>query len=456
MPEKKLSVLLVTENPSTMEYLASCFEPLHFSLTYAKDSITAKKLIKKNDYNLIFSSYHMEHYSGMELLEFVKSKDPSTDVILMSSQGTISTAIEALKKGAHDFLQYPVDTKYFRNYLSNLFQRHKLLDENKRLKEMLKIDSQNDEIVGTSLKIKMIYKLIDEIAPADVTVLLEGESGTGKELVARAIHRRSYRNDMPFIALNCGALPENLIESELFGHEKGAFTGAVQRKKGRIEQAHRGTLFLDEIAELSLTSQVDLLRVFEEQKVTRVGGLEKIDVNVRFIAATNKNLEDFCSQGGFREDLFYRLNVIRMTLPPLRQRKEDIPELASAFLNKFLAKYGKEIKSIDRNTMEALKDYSYPGNVRELKNIIERAVVLSKGDIIKIEDLPEQVRSGRKSDKVKEQKFFGDFLSLKEREKKAIVEAITVTDGNRRKAANLLGVSLRALQYKLKEYNIGL
>ncbi len=454
MPERKLSVLLVTENPSTMKLLASCFAPSDFTVTYASDSLKAKKLIEENDYNLVFSSFNMKNYNGLALLEFTKSKDPVTDVILMSSEGTISTAIESLKKGAHDFLQHPIDTKYFKNYLSNLIQRHTLLDENKRLKEMLKIDSQNDEIVGTSPKIKMIYKMIDEIAPADVTVLLEGESGTGKELVARAIHRRSHRNEMPFVALNCGALPENLIESELFGHQKGAFTGAIQNKKGRIEQANRGTLFLDEIAELSLANQVDLLRVLEEQKVTRIGGLEKIDVDVRFIAATNKNLEVLCREKQFREDLFYRLNVIRITLPPLRQRREDISQLALAFLNKFLIKYSKEIESMDNETMNILKNYSFPGNVRELKNIIERAVVLCKKNVITIEDLPEQIFSRvLGEDERKNKKVLKNFLSLKEREMEAIKEAVNMTDGNRREAANLLGISLRTLQYKLKEYN---
>ncbi|RMF97274.1 MAG: sigma-54-dependent Fis family transcriptional regulator [Candidatus Schekmanbacteria bacterium] len=456
MPEKKISVFLITENLSTINELTPCFDASRFELLCCNDSSRAKTLIDQNHYDIVFTFLNMKGCSGIELLDYIKSNSPFTDVIILSSEATISSATEALKKGAQDFLQYPLDLSYFKSYLSKLVQQHKLLDENKRLKELLKIDSQNDEIVGTSPKIKMVYKLIDEIAPTDVTVLLEGESGTGKELVARAIHRRSHRNNMPFVALNCGALPENLIESELFGHEKGAFTGAVQRKKGRIEQANKGTLFLDEIAELSLTNQVDLLRVLEEQKVSRVGGLEKIAVDVRFIAATNKNLEELCKRGEFREDLFYRLNVIRMTLPPLRQRKEDIPQLAEAFLHKFVVKYDKEIKSISPEAIEALKEYSFPGNVRELKNIIERAVVLSKSDEIKLEDLPEQISEGRMTRGVEDTRNVRKFLSLKEREKQAIFEAVQLTNGNRKKAANLLGISLRTLQYKLKKYNLAI
>ncbi|MBI5375960.1 MAG: sigma-54-dependent Fis family transcriptional regulator [Candidatus Schekmanbacteria bacterium] len=454
MPDNKISVLIVSEDQNTREELASCFNDVLFSVEKLAGSIRARDLISKKEFDIIFSDIHMTYVDGMELLEAVKSKSPVSDVILMSNRGTITLAIDALKKGAHDFLQLPIDTKHFRNYLINLGQRRMLINENRKLKEMLKIDSQNDEIVGTSPRIKLVYKLIDEIAPTDVTVLLEGESGTGKELVARAIHRRSHRNDRPFIALNCGALPETLIESELFGYEKGAFTGAVARKKGRIEQAHTGTLFLDEIAELTLNNQVDLLRVLEEQKVMRLGGLERTDVDVRFIAATNKDLEQLCSRGEFREDLFYRLNVIRLKLPPLRDRQEDIPLLANAFVEKFCRKYSKDMKSLSHETSAILNRYSFPGNVRELKNIVERAVVLSKETTITPHDLPEQIYKDIKGPVQRED---GDdkFASLKVRERNAIKEALELSGGHRQKTAKLLGMSLRTLHYKLKRYNIG-
>ena len=454
MPDNKISVLIVSEDQNTREELASCFNDVLFSVEKLASSIRSRDIISKKEFDIIFSDIHMVYVDGMELLEAVKSKSPVSDVILMSNRGTITLAIDALKKGAHDFLQLPIDTKHFRNYLINLGQRRMLINENRKLKEMLKIDSQNDEIVGTSPRIKLVYKLIDEIAPTDVTVLLEGESGTGKELVARAIHRRSHRNDRPFIALNCGALPETLIESELFGYEKGAFTGAVARKKGRIEQAHTGTLFLDEIAELTLNNQVDLLRVLEEQKVMRLGGLERTDVDVRFIAATNKDLEQLCSRGEFREDLFYRLNVIRLKLPPLRDRQEDIPLLANAFVEKFCRKYNKDMKTLSHETSVILNRYSFPGNVRELKNIVERAVVLSKETTITPRDLPEQIY---KDIKVPAQREDGEdkFASLKVRERNAIKEALELSGGHRQKAAKLLGMSLRTLHYKLKKYNIG-
>jgi DNA-binding NtrC family response regulator len=387
----------------------------------------------------------------MEFLRRLKKTWPNTEVVVMTAYGSIDTAVEAMRCGAYDYLTKPIDRERFPIVVEKALERHALSAENKQLRDRLETRTQFDQMVGESEPMQRVYSLVEMVADSDVTVLLMGESGTGKELISRAIHHKSPRADGPFITMNCGALPDNLFESELFGYEKGAFTGAMATKMGRFELADGGTLLLDEVGELSLKSQVDFLCVLETKEFRRLGGTKLLNVDTRIIAATNRNLEEAVKQGDFREDLYYRLNVVPIRLPPLRERRDDIPLLVERFLSEFTARHRRDPKDISLDAMRLLRLYAWPGNIRQLRNLMERLVVTVKDAMIQPEHLPEEIQASKEDARTMVVTLG---TSLDQLEREVIQRTLTEITNHREKAAKLLGISLRALQYKIKEYGI--
>ena len=400
---------------------------------------------------LVITDLRMPGIGGMEFLSRLKDVWPDTEVVVMTAYGSIDTAVEAMRYGAYDYLTKPIDRERFPIVVDKALERHTLTTENKQLRDRLETRTRFDQMVGESEPMQRVYNLVDMVADSAVTVLLTGESGTGKELVARAIHHKSTRANGPFVTLNCGALPENLFESELFGYEKGAFTGAMTTKIGRFELADGGTLLLDEVGELSLKSQVDFLRVLETKEFRHLGGTKLITVDARIIAATNRNLEEAVKQGDFREDLYYRLNVVPIRLPPLRERGDDIPLLAERFLSEFTAQHRREPKDVSRDAMRLLRLYAWPGNIRQLRNLMERLVITVRDSGIQPEHLPEEIQASKEDARTM---VVALGSSLKDIERETIRRTLAEVTNHREKAAKLLGISLRALQYKIKEYGI--
>ena len=400
---------------------------------------------------LVITDLRMPGIGGMEFLCRLKDAWPDTEVVVMTAYGSIDTAVEAMRYGAYDYLTKPIDRARFPIVVDKALERHALTTENKQLRDRLETRTRFDQMVGESEPMQRVYNLVDMVAESAVTVLLTGESGTGKELVARAIHHKSTRANGPFVTLNCGALPENLFESELFGYEKGAFTGAMTTKIGRFEIADGGTLLLDEVGELSLKSQVDFLRVLETKEFRRLGGTKLITVDARIIAATNRNLEEAVKQGDFREDLYYRLNVVPIRLPPLRERGDDIPLLAERFLSEFTAQHRREPKDVSRDAMRLLRLYAWPGNIRQLRNLMERLVITVRDSGIQPEHLPEEIQASKEDARTM---LVALGSSLKDIERETIRRTLAEVTNHRENAAKLLGISLRALQYKIKEYGI--
>jgi two-component system response regulator HydG/two-component system response regulator AtoC len=411
----------------------------------------ALEFLNKVSYDLIITDYKMQKIDGMELLKMITDQDPLQRVIMVTGYGSIEHAVQAIHTGALNYIPKPVDPKKLKDAIKKALEIAPVRDK-KISRPEKKISSQIhfDEIIGKGKQIKLVMKKIREIADIDVPVLVTGESGTGKELVARAIHQSSGRSDKPFIAVNTGAIAKDLIISELFGHEKGSFTGAVDQKKGKFEEANGGTLFLDEISTMNESVQIALLRVLENNTIDRVGGKREIPVNVRIVAATNENLENCISEGTFREDLYYRLNVYLIELPPLRERKEDIPLLTEHFIQKFNQEYNRQVKGISQEAMNLLKDYGWRGNVRELRNIILRAMISAKDEIQK-SDLPiNTIKGAMPSEEIR----FHAGTSLPEIEKESIIKTMKKVKGNKAKAAELLGISRRSLYNKIAEYGI--
>jgi len=400
---------------------------------------------------LVITDLKMPGMGGMEFLRRLKDKWPDTEVVVMTAYGSIDTAVEAMRSGAYDYLTKPIDRERFPIVVDKALERHALAHENKQLRDRLDVRTRFDQMVGESEPLQHVYNLVDMVADSAVTVLLTGESGTGKELVARAIHHKSIRANGPFVTLNCGALPENLFESELFGYERGAFTGAMMTKVGRFELADGGTLLLDEVGELSLKSQVDFLRVLETKEFRRLGGTKLITVDTRIIAATNRNLEEAVKQGDFREDLYYRLNVVPIRLPPLRERGDDIPLLAERFLSEFTAQHRREPKDVSRDAMRLLRLYAWPGNIRQLRNLMERLVITVRDSDIHPEHLPEEIQASKEDARTM---LVALGSSLRDIERETIRRTLAEVTNHREKAAKLLGISPRALQYKIKEYGI--
>jgi len=452
---KKLNILVVEDGQSQREMLRDFLRKEGHTVGEAESGDRALQRVREGHYDLILLDYKMPGMNGMEVLQAVKGINPEIDVVIITAYGTIETAVDAMKAGALDYITKPVEFEELLLLVERVSERRTILKENEILREQLgQIGVTTDRIIYKSEKMSALINLAGRVASSRATVLLQGESGTGKELLARLIHQLSPRAGRRIIAVNCGALHENLLESELFGHEKGAFTGATARRIGRFEEADGGTLFLDEIGELSQTVQVKLLRFLQEHEFQRLGGNQTLHSDVRVISATNRDLEQRVREGAFREDLFYRLNVVMMSIPPLRERREDILPLIDHFLKHYAEENDKEIAGLSHEAQDVLLKYDYPGNVRELENIIERAVVIARDPVIAVEDLPfretviDEAAGGRKAD---------DGLlrgSIEDLEKKLIVEAMEKAGEHQTRAAELLGISERMLRYKLKKYGL--
>ncbi len=451
-------ILIAEDKESLRRVLAETLETEGYAVVEARDGEEAIRKISGERFDLVLTDLKLPKKDGMEVLRAAKENSPSAAVVVMTAYGTIDVAVQAMKEGAYDFLSKPIDTNYLLMLIERAMERQRLWKENILFRSELAERLSYPEIVGKSPKIKEAFLLLEKVAPTPATVFLSGESGTGKEIFARALHFLSPRKDGPFVAINCAAIPENLQESELFGHEKGAFTGADLSKPGRFELADKGTLFLDEVGDLSLPTQAKLLRVLQEGSLERVGGTKSIRVEVRFVSATNQDLLKATKEKRFREDLYFRLHVFPIPLPPLRDRREDIPLLVERFLNRYATEMKKPIRGISEEILSLLQGYSWPGNVRELQNCMERAVILCPADEIKREHI--QLGPERKEDLLElSLDHFGSLHEASSRaarmvERKLIQEALRACKGNKWQAAKRLRVSYKTLLFKVKDLEI--
>jgi DNA-binding NtrC family response regulator len=443
-------ILFVDDEREILSIVENFLSPQGYRVTLVDSGLKALELIKERDFDIVFTDLKMPEFGGLELLTAIKEYRPETEVIIVTGYGTIESAIKAMKFGSYDYLQKPIKLERLKILIDRIIEKRKLQRENIFLKKRLKERHKYDELIGISPRMQEIYEIIDRISLSSPTVLIQGESGTGKELVARVIHKNSDRKDKPFVPVNCGAIVEGILESELFGHVRGAFTGAIVDKIGLFEAAEGGTIFLDEIAEVNPALQVKLLRVLQERKIRPVGNTRELDIDVRIIAATNQDVEEAKRSGALRNDLFYRLNVVSIKLPPLIERKEDISLLTNHFIDKFSARSKRKVMSVNLEVMDILLNYHWPGNVRQLENMIERAFALGAGEIIKVSDLPPEIRGSGEISKTKKPTY-----ALKENEIILIKEALRKTGGNKAEAAKLLGINLTTLYRKIERYNIG-
>ncbi|NOY70181.1 MAG: sigma-54-dependent Fis family transcriptional regulator [Deltaproteobacteria bacterium] len=452
--DAKPRILVVDDDAGHLSTLETIIRSWGYPVDGAVDGETAVTAVKKTPYDLVITDVRMAAMSGIEALTRIKAYNPSLPVLIMTAYSSIDSAVEAMKAGAYDYLTKPLDFDELKLVIERALEHLRLKTENRDLKRKLYSRAIIDDIIGASPAFKKLIEMLAMVAPSEATVLITGESGTGKELMARAIHANSGRADGPLITVNCAALVESLIESELFGHEKGAFTGAEKKRDGRFMQADKGTIFLDEIGELSKVMQAKLLRVIQEGEIQRVGGDRTLKVDVRILAATNRNLEKEVKAGKFREDLFYRLNVVNLAIPPLRERVEDIPLLAQRFLNIFKEKNRKKIKGFTPGAMDILLKYGWPGNVRELENAVERAVILALDEFIGEKELPLNLAVGKEAQSVKEMASPALGGSLEEMEKEAIISTLRAVAGNKSVAARKLGLTRRTLYNKLHKYGL--
>ena len=442
----KQSILVVDDEKDTRELMARALSD-DYTVTTAPDAeLAMKALAADTSIALMLSDVRMPGASGIELLKAAKAMNPRLACILLTAYGTVDQAVEAMKDGADDFIMKPVDLDQLEARVAKALKTSALESEVAALRSQLDEKYGLENITGNSEAMKKVFRIVRQAAPTEATVLIQGPSGTGKELVAHAIHNLSPRSRGPFVAVQCGALPDTLLESELFGHEKGAFTGAVSRQIGRFEAADHGTIFLDEISEISPATQVKLLRVLETRTFTRLGGSESLKADIRIVAATNRNLRAYVDEGKFREDLFYRLNVVDIVLPALRDRPGDVPLLVSRFLDEFSAANGGKVTGITPAAMKCLESWRWPGNVRELRNTVEKMVVLSGGGKLDIEDVPEEMRDAHSAPSLAATGTLG------ETEKAKILATLKEAGGNRTKAAQMLGISRRTIYRKLDEY----
>jgi two-component system response regulator PilR (NtrC family) len=456
MREGTARILVVDDEQSMQEFLEIFLRREGYDVVTAGDVDTAVAHLEADEIDLVITDMQMPEKTGLDLLLEAREVSPETIAIVVTAFGTTDSAITAMKEGAYDYLTKPFKVDELRIVIEKALEKKILSSENRRLRRELRSQARGRNIIGHSDPMQKVYDLITQVAETKTNVLVSGESGTGKELVARAIHEQSPRHDQPFVAINCGAIPENLLESELFGHVKGAFTGAVQTKQGLFEAATGGTLFLDEIGELPQPLQVKLLRALQERAVRRVGDTVDRKIDVRIVSATNRRLEDEVAAGRFREDVYYRLNVIQLELPPLRDRLEDIPLLAQHFIRVFADEFGKDVEGMDPSAYELLSQYAFPGNVRELENLIERAVALTHDPIIGCDVLPPSVTESREipraalvtEEGVSLEKLVADY------ERTLLREALALTKGVKKKAARLLGVSFRSFRYRLEKLGI--
>ncbi|HSB69270.1 MAG TPA: sigma-54 dependent transcriptional regulator [Candidatus Methylomirabilis sp.] len=447
-----LRIVVVDDEPSQRELIGGFLKKQGHEVLLAGNGPEALSRVRETRVDLVLSDFKMPRMSGLEVLRAVKAVNPEIPFILMTAYGTVETAVEAMKDGAADYLTKPLDLDELLLRIARVSEQARLRTAVRELQAHLVERHRLEGIIGESGRMQEVLALVERVAPSDATVLIRGESGTGKELVARAIHFNSRRAAGPLVTLNCAALPEQLLESELFGHERGAFTGALAQRKGRFELADGGSIFLDEIGDLSPPLQVKLLRVLQERQFERLGGNRTLAVNVRILAATHRDLEQALREGTFREDLYYRLNVVTVQIPPLRERRDDIPPLLDHFLRKFAEKNRRDVTGLTAAARDALLKYDYPGNVRELENIVERAVLLCRGRVIDLEDLPVTLRPGDRRPEEPEARALPDILAAIERQ--AIRAALERHGGVQTQAAAELGISERVLRYKLKKYGL--
>ena len=432
------------------KFLVETLTRMGYAVQNASDGTKALRLIKSETFDVVFTDIRMPNVSGMDVLRTVREESPETIVIMMTAYATVESAVEAMKIGAFDYIIKPFSPDQIEMVTRKATERQSLIEENQYLRSEILKEYGFGEIIGDTPLMHAIFEVIKKVANSRATVLVQGESGTGKELVARAIHFNSTRANAPFIKVNCAALPENLLESELFGHEKGAFTGAVTRRSGRFELAHRGTLLLDEVSEIPLGLQAKLLRVLQEREFERVGGARPIKVDVRIVATTNRNLDEEIEAKRFREDLFFRLNVIPITLPPLRDRDGDVPLLAEHFVDRYCRENSRTLKQIAAEAMEMMRHYRWPGNVRELQNVIERAVVLDVDEAIEPDHLALRPPVSDEDDTDEIVDAVGNTVA--EMERRLILKTLRAHEGNRGKTADMLRISVRTLRNKLNQY----
>ena len=451
----KSKVLIVDDDLDALEMMQDLFETKGYISITARNGLEALEAIKNQEPDIILSDIRMPEMDGMELLRILTKEYPHIPVIMITAHGTIKTAVEAMKVGAKDYILKPLSLDEILAKVERITQLNTLIKENEYLLNKLQQTYDFTNMIGKTEKIQELFRLIKDVAATNTTVLIDGESGVGKELIANAIHYNSPRVKRPFVKVNCGVLAESLLESELFGHVRGAFTGAIKDKIGRFEMANGGTLFLDEIGDISLNMQLKLLRVLQEGEFERVGGTETLKVDVRIVAATNKDLKKAIKEGTFRQDLYYRLNVIPILVPPLRERREDIKYLVNHFIEKFNRVYGKSIREIEPRAMEIIENYDYPGNIRELENLIERIVVLDKKSKISVSDLPDSVRqaSGEFDDETIDfDKGLGNLVE--DYERNLILKALEQNSFNKLQTAKMLNMNRGTLMSKLKKYGI--
>lgn len=448
------SILVVDDDRAHRTMLRTLLGGWGYAVQEADDGARAIKKVHEKSYDLILMDVRMVEVSGLQALSEIRSFNPAIPIIIMTAYSSVETAVEALKKGAYDYLSKPLDFDELELAIGRAMDHTRLKEENRALKERLGVGFNTGDIIGRSRVMVELLETVALVAPTEATVLITGESGTGKELIASAIHLNSPRRENPFIQLNCAAITETLLESELFGHEKGAFTGADRRREGRFRLAHSGSIFLDEVSEMSVAMQAKLLRVLQEKEIQRVGGEEVLRVDVRVMAATNRDLKAEIKGGRFREDLYYRLNVVTLAVPALRERREDIPLLAQHFLNTFAEKNRKQIKGFTPQAMDRLVRYDWPGNVRELMNAVERGVILCRGDYVSEMDFPLSVSDvlAPEQEPVREE-LLAD-LPLEEVEKVTILKTLESAGGNKSETARRLGITRRTLHKKLKKYGV--
>ncbi|MFO7603586.1 MAG: sigma-54 dependent transcriptional regulator [Gammaproteobacteria bacterium] len=447
MTKDQASILFIDDDPKAGELMRRFSEDADYTCHVFQDPRQGLEHFRQDSADLVISDLRMPGMTGIELLTAVRERDQDVPFIIISGYADVDNAIEALRLGATDFIKKPFDMDELRLQIERTLAHRALLQENRLLRRQLQDEKQRYGMVGRSPSMQQVYAIIDKIADIRCNVIIEGESGTGKELVARAIHERSQFAEQPFIVIDCGALTDTLLESELFGHERGAFTGAVQTRKGLLETAAGGTVFLDEIGNISDAMQIKLLRVVQEQQVTRVGGVRPIDIDVRFIVATNARLDELVRQGRFRHDLYHRLNVVKLTLPPLRERKDDIARLLQNFIETFAQRYGREVQGFDAHSMQQLLAYDWPGNVRELQNLVERHIALADGPVLTLESL-DNLQTAR----VEQSDLDEDWPTMADLERRYILKVLSHYKNNREKTALTLAINKSTLWRKLQQY----
>ncbi|KPJ89204.1 MAG: transcriptional regulator [Spirochaetes bacterium DG_61] len=447
----KARLLIVDDERHIREGLEKALSADGYDVELSSDGKQALERIEEGDIDLVITDLKMPNLSGEELMKEALDKFPYLPIIILTGHGTIENAVQAMRNGAYDYLTKPLNIDKLSLIVNRALENSSLKRQYRELLNQLKKRYSFENIIGKSVSMKKVFETIEQVAPSRANVLVYGESGTGKEMIADAIHHNSPRRDKPYIKVHCAALPETLLESELFGHEKGAFTGAIARKKGRFELANTGTIFLDEIGEISPQTQVKLLRVIQEREFERVGGEEPIKVDVRIISATNKDLKEEIERGGFREDLYYRLDVVSIHVPPLRERTDDIPLMVHKFIEEIASENNKEIEGITNGALQVLMSYKWPGNVRELRNVIESIVVLTKSKVITEQDLPSYILAKDEKSSIK----LPAGIDLAEAEKRFILFTLENTSGNKSKASEILQIGRKTLHRKLAEYGLG-